>query len=71
METTALSIKHVAEMYCVNGKHFADLCRNGISGYTDWRDNELSCGSYFNAANIRSHMSLDETYLSTARYGHF
>ena len=52
VETTALSIKHIAEMHCVNGKHFADLCRNNISGYTDWRDNELSCGFYFNAANI-------------------
>ena len=64
VETTALSIKHIAEMYCVNGKHFADLCRNNISGYTDWRDNELSCGSYFNAANIGSTMSLDVTCLS-------
>ncbi len=28
VETTALSIKHIAQMYCVNGKYFADLYRN-------------------------------------------
>ena len=36
VETTALSIKHIAQMYCVNGKHFADLYRNKISGYAYW-----------------------------------
>ncbi len=51
-------------MYCVNGKHFADLYRNKISGYAEWCDRELSCGFYFNAANIGPYMSLDETCLS-------
>lgn len=64
VETTALSIKHIAEMYCVNGKHFADLYRNKISGYADWCASELCCGFYFNVANIGAHMSLDETCLS-------
>ncbi len=48
VETTALSIKHIAQMYCVNGKHFADLYRNKISGYADWCEQELGCGFYFN-----------------------
>lgn len=52
-------------MYCVNGKHFADLYRNRISGYHDWCDTELSCGFYFNASNIGPYMSLDETCLSS------
>lgn len=64
VETTALSIKHIAQMYCVNGKHFADLYRNKISGYGDWWMEELSNGFYFNAANIGPYMSLDETCLS-------
>lgn len=64
VETTALSIKHIAQMYCVNGKYFADLYRNRISGYADWCDRELCCGFYFNAANIGPYMSLDETCLS-------
>ena len=51
-------------MYCVNGKHFADLYRNKISGYADWCEQELGCGFYFNAANIGPYMSLDETCLS-------
>lgn len=51
-------------MYCVNGKHFADLYRNKISGYHDWCDTELDCGFYFNAGNIGPYMSLDETCLS-------
>lgn len=51
-------------MYCVNGKHFADLYRNKISGYTDWCEQELGCGFYFNADNIGPYMSLDETCLS-------
>lgn len=51
-------------MYCVNGKHFADLYRNKISGYADWCASELCCGFYFNAANIGPYMSLDETCLS-------
>ena len=51
-------------MYCVPGKYFADLYRNKLSGYTDWRDEELGCGFYFNAANIGPYMSLDETCLS-------
>ena len=64
VETTALSIKHIAQMYCVNGKHFADIYRNKISGYADWCEQELGCGFYFNAANIGPYMSLDETCLS-------
>lgn len=64
VETTALSIKHIAEMYCANGKHFADLYRNKISGYAEWCESELSGDFYFNAANIGPHMSLDETCLS-------
>ena len=51
-------------MYCVNGKHFADLYRNKISGYTEWWMHELSDGFYFNGANIGPYMSLDETCLS-------
>lgn len=51
-------------MYCVNGKHFADLYRNRISGYHDWCDTELANGFYFNAANIGPYLSLDETCLS-------
>ena len=51
-------------MYCVNGKHFADLYRNKISGYAEWCEEELDCGFYFNAANIGPYMSLDETCLS-------
>jgi transposase len=51
-------------MYCVNGKHFADLYRNKLSGYGDWLYEKLSAGFYFNAANIGPYMSLDETCLS-------
>lgn len=51
-------------MYCVNGKYFADLYRNKLSGYAEWRENELGCGFYFNAASIGPYMSLDETCLS-------
>ena len=64
VETTSLSIKHIAEMYYVNGKHFADIYRNKISGYTDWCASELCCGFSFNVANIGAHMSLYETCLS-------
>lgn len=64
VETTALSIKHIAQMYGVNGKHFADLYRNKISGYDQWWVDELSLGFYFNADNIGPYMSLDETCLS-------
>ncbi len=51
-------------MYCVNGKHFAELYRNRISGYSEWCEQELCCGFYFNANNIGPYMSLDETCLS-------
>lgn len=51
-------------MYCVNGKHFAELYRNRISGYAEWCEEELCCGFYFNAGNIGPYMSLDETCLS-------
>ena len=64
VETTALSIKHIAEMYCVNGKYYADLYRNKLSGYSDWVDENLCYGFYFNADNIGPYMSLDETCLS-------
>lgn len=64
VETTALSIKHIAQMYCVNGKYFADLYRNKLSGYAEWCEAELCSGFYFNAANIGPYMSLDETCLS-------
>ena len=59
-----MSIKHIAQMYCVNGKHFADLYRNKLSGYVDWCETELCCGFYFNGSNIGPHMSIDETCLS-------
>ena len=59
-----MSIKHIAQMYCVNGKYFAEQYRNRISGYTEWREAELGCGFYFNANNIGPYMSLDETCLS-------
>ena len=51
-------------MFCVNGKYFAELYRNRISGYTEWCERELCCGVYFNADNIGPYMSLDETCLS-------
>lgn len=51
-------------MYCVNGKYFAELYRNKLSGYHQWCDDELTCGFYFNGANIGPYMSLDETCLS-------
>lgn len=51
-------------MYCVNGKYFADLYRNKLSGYVDWCETELCCGFYFNGSNIGPHMSIDETCLS-------
>ena len=51
-------------MYCVNGKYFAELYRNKLSGYIDWCMDELGCGFYFNASNIGPYMSLDETCLS-------
>jgi len=35
-----------------------------LSGYSEWCENELGCGFYFNAANIGPYMSLDETCLS-------
>lgn len=64
VESTALSIKHIAQMYCVNGKHFADLYRNKISGYAQWLETDMVGDFYFNAKNIGPHMSLDETCLS-------
>lgn len=51
-------------MYCVNGKYFAELYRNKLSDYHQWRDDELTGGFYFNGANIGAYMSLDETCLS-------
>ena len=51
-------------MYCVNGKHFADLYRNKVSGYSGWCEKELCGGFYFNGSNIGPYMSIDETCLS-------
>ena len=51
-------------MYCVNGKYYAELYRNKLSGYANWCAEELGCGFYFNAANIGPYMSLDEICLS-------
>lgn len=51
-------------MYCVNGKYYAELYRNKLSGYANSCAEELGCGFYFNAANIGPYMSLDETCLS-------
>ena len=59
-----MSIKHIAQMYNVNGKYFADLYRNKLSGYAEWCYDELCCGFYFNCNNIGPYMSLDETCLS-------
>jgi len=64
VESTALSIKHIAEIYCVNGKHFADIYRNRISDYHQWLEEEMLHGFYFNGDNIGPYMSLDETCLS-------
>ena len=64
VETTALSVRLIAQMYCVSGKHIAEIYRNRISGYAQWCENELYCGFYFNTANIGPYMSLDETCLS-------
>lgn len=52
-------------MYCVNGKYYADLYRNKLSGYHEWNETELGCGFYFNPDNIGPYMSLDETCLSS------
>lgn len=41
VESTALSIKHIAEMYGVNGKYYAELYRNKLSGYEQWLMDEL------------------------------
>ena len=51
-------------MYCVNGKYYADLYRNRLSGYHEWREDALGCGFYFNVGNIGPYMSLYETCLS-------
>lgn len=51
-------------MYCVNGKYFAELYRNRISGYAEWCRSGFCCGFYFNSDNIGPYMSLDETCLS-------
>ena len=48
----------------MNGKYYADLYRNRLSGYHEWSEEMLGCGFYFNAGNIVPHMSLDETCLS-------
>ena len=64
VETTALSISHIAQMYCVRGKYFSELYRNKVSGYQQWRMDCMSQGFYVNAENVGPHMSLDETCLS-------
>ena len=58
-------------MYCVNGKYYAELYRNKLSGYANWCAEELGCGFYFNAANIGPYMSLDETCLSNGEVWRF
>lgn len=64
IETTALSIKHIAEMYCVNGRHFADLYKEKLSGFAQWVD-EVYDGFYVNRENLGPHICIDETCLST------
>ena len=51
-------------MYCLNGKHFAQMYRNKLSGYAAWCEEELCAGFYFKGRNIGPYMSLDETCLS-------
>lgn len=51
-------------MHCVNGKYYAELYCNKLSGYHGWCAEDLGAGFYFNAANIGPYMSLDETCLS-------
>lgn len=51
-------------MYCVNGRHFAQLYRNKTSGCHGWHAEEFAASFYFNAGNVGPHMSLDETCLS-------
>lgn len=63
VETTALSISHIAQMYCVRGKYFADLYRNKISGFNEWLSGEY-LGFYINRANMGPYLSIDETCLS-------
>lgn len=64
VETTALAVSHIAEMYCVSGKAFASVYRNKVSGYGQWREEELCFGFYINPWNIGPHLSIDETCLS-------
>ena len=64
VETTALSISHIAQMYCVKGKYFSEIYRIKISGYREWWMQSMSCGFYVNPDNVGPHMSLDETCLS-------
>lgn len=66
VETTPLSIKHIAEMYSVNGKHYAELYKNRLSNFHQWVLDEFddAIGCYVNRANIGPHMSMDETCLS-------
>lgn len=64
VETTALSISHIAQMYCVKGKYFSEIYRNKISGYGEWWMENLSNGFYVNPDNVGPYMSLDETCLS-------
>ena len=64
VETTALSISHIAQMYCVKGKYFSEIYRNKISGYREWWMESMCNGFYVNPNNVGPHMSLDETCLS-------
>ncbi|WP_456088177.1 hypothetical protein [Parabacteroides sp.] len=74
VETTALSIKHIAQMYYVNGKYFADLYRNRLSGYAEWHETELGCGFYFNAPVHEPRRNMSEQRrgvdISTNKEGH-
>lgn len=64
VETTALSLRHIAQMYNLNGKYYSELYRNKLSGYPQWQMRQMGCGFYFNGDNIGPYMSLDETCLS-------
>lgn len=66
VETTALSISQIGQMYSVNGKYFADLYRNKISGFHEWFSEDY-LGFYINHSNIGPYLSIDETCLSNGQ----
>lgn len=67
IESTALSIRTIGSLYCVNGRHLNDLYRNKPSGFHDWRRTLFREGYYVSVDSIGPHMSLDETGLSGDR----